>query len=105
MWSNKLITINYSRYLDAYTCCRLLMTRASLSCRTQPSNMTLLFSIKTTLLKSVFNLMSIAKVAFDWIYVICLRILHLLSRLMFAIPAHAIVKIFPFVSNGLLGRA
>ena len=76
------------------------MTRASLSCRTQPSNMTLLFSIKTTLLKSVF-ILSIAKVAFDWIYVICLRILHRLSRLMFAIPAHAIVKTFPFVSNGL----
>ena len=26
-------------------------------------------------------------VAFDWIYLICLRILQLLSRLMFAIPA------------------
>ena len=44
-------------------CCRLLMTGASLSCRTHPfdqpsgpSNMILLFSVRITLLKSVFKL-------------------------------------------------
>ena len=39
------------------------------------------------------------KVVFDWIYLICFRILYLLSRLKFAIPT--IINTFPFVSNGL----
>ena len=102
MWSNKLITINSSYDMMPLPCCRLLMTGASLSLHT-------LFSVKTTLRNLFLNCPQPipyvypnafeSKVAFDWIYLICLRILHLLYRRILAIPA--IVNTSQFVSNRL----
>ena len=76
IWSNKLITINITIYIshpfhDTPHCCRLLMTNAL--CLDQPSglsNMTPLFSVKTTLLKSVF----ILSLAHNHVYLYALEV-------------------------------
>ena len=78
-------------------CRRLLMTGSSMSFRTQPVNQLAGPSSLAIFSKDYFaEIQPIPyvyphafdfKVAFDWIYLICLRILLLLSRLMFAIPA------------------
>ena len=69
IWSNRLITINSHPFHD--TPHRLLMTNAL--CLDQPSglsNMTPLFSVKTTLLKSVF----ILSLAHNHVYLYALEV-------------------------------